>query len=417
MRERFLIASFLIIPFLVSFVNAQGLGVQISDTQTKIKQLESEIASTEKELVKTEREKNTLSNNIKSLDLTKKKLEAETKVTENKVTITSNSIDDLADQIGAHTNEISKRTESIAGMIRNLQGALDATPIEIILSSDTISGKLDRMYSLTRLQDRVRADLEQLKLERTELSYNKKDLEEARQELLALKDQLSDKHRLTLDNISTKNKLLSDTKNKEANYKIQLEQKIIQKEQFEAELRAYEEKLKGIDISKLPTGGSGVLSWPLRNVTITQYFGNTEFAKAGAYKGSGHNGIDLRASVGTAVYSAGGGRVTSTGNTDLGCPGGSYGRWVLIDHSNGLSTIYAHLSLQKVDSGAIVERGNLIGYSGNSGYSTGPHLHFGVYATEGVKVIRLIKADGTLGKCPEMPVSPLNGYLNPLLYL
>jgi len=405
---------------LTGLVEAQEVAGQIGETQAKIKQLESEIASTEKELTKTEREKNTLSNAVKSLDLTKKKLEAETKITENKVALTSSSIESLSEQIIAHTQEIDKRVGDIAIVLRNIAGALDATPTEIFLSDSSISEKLDSMYTLERLQNRVRIDLEELKAVRVKLISDKQELEEAREKLFALRSELGDKQKLAIQNIESKSKLLADTKNKESSYRTLLDQKIAQKAAFEQELRNFETKLKGIDVSKLPTGGTGILSWPLASVLVTQTFGDTEFSRSSAgaiYRGNGHNGIDLRASVGTAVYSAGGGKVAGTGNTDLGCPGGSYGKWILIDHGNGLSTLYAHLSLQRVSTGEDVERGGLIGYSGNTGYSTGPHLHFTVYASEGVKITKLIRADGSVSKCAEMPVSPLNGYLNPLLYL
>ena len=81
--------------------------------------------------------------------------------------------------------------------------------------------------------------------------------------------------------------------------------------------------------------------------------------------------------------------IVGTGNTDepRGCY--SYGKWILIKHENGLSTLYAHLSLIKVNAGETVNTGDIIGYSGNTGYSTGPHLHLTVYATQGVKIVRL----------------------------
>jgi murein DD-endopeptidase MepM/ murein hydrolase activator NlpD len=96
-----------------------------------------------------------------------------------------------------------------------------------------------------------------------------------------------------------------------------------------------------------------VLAWPVDEPYITQYFGNTAFATQNpqVYGGKGHNAVDLRASPGTPIKAARGGVVKGTGNTDLTCPGASYGKWIFIEHDNGLSTIYAHLSTQLVSQG------------------------------------------------------------------
>ncbi|MDQ3014888.1 MAG: M23 family metallopeptidase, partial [bacterium] len=131
--------------------------------------------------------------------------------------------------------------------------------------------------------------------------------------------------------------------------------------------------------------------------------------------GSGHNGIDLGVPIGTAIKSAGVGEVVASGDTDTVCPRASYGKWVLIKHSNGLSTLYAHLSLIKVSAGQAVESGSIIGYSGNTGYSTGPHLHFTVYASQGVQVVN--RPSQACGGTYTMPVADLKAYLNPLSYL
>jgi len=126
--------------------------------------------------------------------------------------------------------------------------------------------------------------------------------------------------------------------------------------------------------------------------------------------------------VGTRVLAAADGVVRFV-YRDKPCTGAYYGgKWILIDHGNNLSTLYAHLSLIKVVPGQKVKAGQVIGYSGESGYVTGPHLHFTVFATKAVRVT------GENGEKPyyskvcrgvqlKIPISPNNGYLNPLSYL
>ena len=91
----------------------------------------------------------------------------------------------------------------------------------------------------------------------------------------------------------------------------------------------------------------------------------------------------------------------------------------MIKHNNGLNTMYAHLSQIGVSEGQQVSTGDVIGYSGETGYATGPHLHFGVYVSSVTKIIRLGEATNGTAPCSRavMPVPPLAGYLNPLSYL
>lgn len=87
-----------------------------------------------------------------------------------------------------------------------------------------------------------------------------------------------------------------------------------------------------------------------------------------------HHGIDLRASVGTEIYATADGFVEFSGNSETG-----YGYLVILSHNYGFKTRYGHLYAQNVvKAGQWVKKGDLIGYSGNTGYSTGPHLHYEV---------------------------------------
>ena len=112
-----------------------------------------------------------------------------------------------------------------------------------------------------------------------------------------------------------------------------------------------------------PTVGSGKYIWPLSGgYTLTSNFGGRW--------GTTHEGIDLGVSVGTTVMAADGGTVTYSGYS------GAYGYLVIIDHQNGMETRYAHNSELLVSVGDKVYQGQSIAKSGNTGRSTGPHVHF-----------------------------------------
>jgi murein DD-endopeptidase MepM/ murein hydrolase activator NlpD len=84
-----------------------------------------------------------------------------------------------------------------------------------------------------------------------------------------------------------------------------------------------------------------------------------------------HEGVDLVAPIGTPIYAAGDGVITGMG------PNGGYGNWVRIEHPGNFSTVYGHLqSFAEVEVGRTVTRGELIGFVGSTGHSTGAHLHF-----------------------------------------
>lgn len=116
----------------------------------------------------------------------------------------------------------------------------------------------------------------------------------------------------------------------------------------------------GCDTSKGTAVGTGGFIWP----TFSHLISGNDFW-------SGHLGIDIGAAFGAPVYAADGGVVVYAAGID-----GGYGLMVMIDHGNGFHTLYAHLSQIIVGCGQNVSQGQTIAYSGSTGNSTGPHLHF-----------------------------------------
>lgn len=117
--------------------------------------------------------------------------------------------------------------------------------------------------------------------------------------------------------------------------------------------------------------GSGSFSWPCPSSTyITSRFGPRTHPITGDYKN--HTGLDIAANSGANILAADGGTVI------LAEVNGGYGNCVMIDHGNGYVTLYGHMSGYACSEGQSVSKGDVIGYVGSTGMSTGPHLHFEV---------------------------------------
>jgi len=388
---------------------------RIEDGNQKIEELTKEIESLSKDLNLTAKQSQTLANTLKQLDLTKKKLAADIALTAQRIKSTGSTIEELSQGIVQAEFSIDASTEILTDNIRLIAEKESESLIENLLKHKTISDAWDYVSALADIESDMRLRLIDLRDEREGLTEKKSTLESQKKNLVGYQQNLSDQKKVADYNSSETNKLLSTTKSKQAEYEKQLALKKSQRDAFEKELFAYESALKiAIDPSSIPTERSGILSWPLDSIYVTQYFGKTSFSGR-LYTSGTHNGIDFRAPIGTPVKATLSGVIQATGNTDAqkGCY--SYGRWILIKHANGLSSLYGHLSVISVDPGDTVVTGDRIGYSGNTGYSTGPHLHLTVLASQGVRVEKFSNSINC--KNVVLPLADVKAYLDPSAYL
>lgn len=417
--------------------NADDLRKKIQEGQSQLAEIEKEIKKFEAQLNEVGAERKTLQGAIRELDLSRQKVNASIRATKEKMSSTDLEIEELRREIHVKELEIKKNTEAVAQSFRRVDQLEGQSIIEVILGYDSMTEMWNALEEQMLLQESLRASTKMLHALKNEYEKAQNRSMQKRGELEELESELSGEEGALRSTINQKDSLLDVTKNKEAEYQRILKEKKAAYDLYQKEMREYEAKLKFIlDPSTIPAAGSGVLKWPFEpsyvsqcpgfksalgnEYCVTQYFGNTAFAQSGAYNGQGHNGVDFRAPVGTKLVSVLAGTVTATGDTDSARGCYSYGKWVLIRHGNGLSTLYAHLSSISVVPGQQVATGQLIGYSGNTGYSTGPHLHLSVFASDGVKVQKLGDIPGrpiTACSPVSIPVAGFEAYLNPLNYL
>ena len=392
----------------------------IDAQNAQILELDKEIAQYEKQLDAVGTKKQTLQNELSKLNLSLKKSAASIAASKKKISSTQLQIQQLAQGIAVKQGSIETDAAGLAESFRQMNEAEASSLALQILASDDIAETWRELDSHQSLQEAVTDQMQKLSQEKQSLSEVKSKTEAKRAELLAQQRILLAEQGTLNATKKAQSELLAQTKSQESTYQKILAEKVAGKAASEAALNDLKAQyLQNVDPSQVPAARKGVFRWPLDKYRITQTFGLSSFALSGAYNGKGHNGIDLGAPTGAPVKAVLSGTVIGTGNTDLyrGCY--SAGKWIMVKHLNGLSTLYGHLSQISVSQGQAVATGQIIGNVGATGYATGPHLHLSVYVTAVTKIMTFKEATNRVTACANalIPITPPAGFLNPLAYL
>ena len=273
------------------------------------------------------------------------------------------------------------------------------------LLTDKGAGFLAQDDHVSQTSAKIKEILESVNALRNDLLKNRSTLEEKQVRLVDLTHQMEQRSSYLESSRTYKQTLIASSKGEEQHYekkisKIEQEIMDIQREIEEIEIG----KIDSFSSSDLPSASSAGFIYPVaKPYKITQGYGKTSFSKN--YASGMHNGIDFGYGGSSKIMAAASGKVVGTGN--MGHYG--YGKWIAIDHGNGIVTLYGHLSAIKVSSGAKVKRGDTIGTMGSTGYSTGQHLHFTVFAKKTFDVVESKKVSGVK--------IPTGASVNPMKYL
>ena len=374
-------AVFTLLPSPVAYATTQSEINSLKQQQSGLKSKESSLQSTINSL-----------KNQQSVTM-----ELKTALDE-KNALTLQQILNLNEQIDLHEELIKQKTEEVDAAqkvadeqferykvrVRNMEENGRYNYLEVLFGASTIGEFLsliddigDIMKSDKELEKAYRDAVKELKAIKEEYEAAQKDLKDKKGELELLSAQLMSD---IADASAVITSLQSDINaNASVLAELAAQDKALQSE-INAKVKELNEQQRREQEQSNPTptpSGSGKLTvWPSYSTYITSVQGNRVHPVTGQY--GTHGGTDIGASYGSAIYAAGSGTVTTAYN-DSGYNGG-YGNYVMINHGGGVQTLYAHMSVCSVSVGQYVSAGQVIGYVGSTGRSTGAHLHFEVWA-------------------------------------
>ena len=301
-------------------------------------------------------------------------------------------IDNINAQISYYDGEIAQKEEErkeaeareaeqyelFCQRVRMMEEQGTVSYWSILFNAEDFSDLLDRIADVDAVMAYDNEVMDQLIATREELERLQADLESARAEEQAAKEQQEAKKAEQQAKVAEAQALVDQINADVAEVNRQLDEESAAASEIQAEIakkqKQLEEERKQQNVT-LPPTGSGY-QWPLPSscLTLTSAFGYRIHPISG--QPHSHTGIDVSAAGGTPIYAAKGGQVIMS---EYGSGvNWSYGNFVVIDHGDGTTTLYAHMSSRAVSEGQMVTQGQTIGYVGNTGNSKGNHLHLEV---------------------------------------
>ena len=311
--------------------------------------LKNELTQIKNQKADTQKQKNVL-------DQRNAALQGEINLLEEQIDVTSRSIS-ANETLEQHQTELFHqqiRMEEEQGTVSYWSVLFKATSF-----SDLVS-RIDFVNEIVRYNKQVIEDLRQT---RQELADDKAALEEQNEALASSKKELEGQ-------ISESMRMLAEYVKTEEGKQAEYDAIKAEEEALDGLIAAAEAKARELGMDEI-AGTVGGYAWPCSSIRwITSMFGGRQ--SPGGIGSTNHKGVDIGTPMGTPVLAAKAGTVTWASWN------GGYGNCVIISHGKGNSTLYGHLSGYNVSVGDQVSQGQVIAYSGNTGNSTGPHLHFGI---------------------------------------
>lgn len=360
-----------------------ALNKKISERKDRIRQLEESMEEYKKKIEQKRLEGVSLSNQVVILDARVNQAKLDLNATETKIDAASLEIESLGLSIADKEKTIAREKRMMAELLRTMHRHNETNVVEMLAAYDNFSDFYNRLQYLERVDKDIGKSVKTIRAAKADLEQKTAQASERKSAYESLKEELSQKKKDLEESVFTKQDILAKTKASEKTYQTLLASLKRQYQETENEIvnieRDVRRRLEAQN--KIPDAlpdTQGLFQWPTQSRYITAGFHDPEYPFRNVFE---HNAIDIRASQGTAVRAAASGYVARAKR----CGTSSCYSYVMIVHTESLSTVYGHLSQVAVSEDQFVTRGDVIGYSGGTPgtvgagpFVTGPHLHFEV---------------------------------------
>lgn len=370
------IAGILIVAMLFSMFASSLTFAAAAEDDTDADSLRDQLSSLEEQKAAVQETIAELTKQADDVQATRDALQKEIDLTKQEIATVEQYIARLQDQIDVKTTELeaaeealTQKEEEFAQTVRTTYEQGEISYLEVLLNSSSFSDLLSRMEIVTSLMDYNQQVVE-------EYTAAKEDIEQKRDDLQNTQDEQKDYQ----ENLNYKVDDLAASEAEQAALQESLEAYKAESEaeydRIASEMQDVSNQIAALSAQAAANGsvpmGDGTLIWPTPSCTVTNSaYGYRVHPIYGTVKF--HAGEDIPAGYGAEILAAASGTVVTAGWVS------GYGNYTVIDHGGGLMTAYGHQSSFAVSVGDVVTQGQVIGYVGSTGNSTGPHLHFEVY--------------------------------------
>lgn len=365
----------------------QAQAASSADIQKEIDALEEKNAAIQKEIDGIQRQYNANYSSMEEIVARKSSIDQEITLLSDKIEATNEQIAaygqliaDAQDELDTAEEELRSLSEANRLRVRAMEEGGAVTYWQVIFQANSFTDMLDQINMVEEINASDRRRIEQMRIAadvvnatREGLEQEKSNLEEIRVELAADEERLKEKW-------SESDDLLRELEKKSEEFQLMMEESEALQDDLMKEIAAKEKDLAAAkydeQLAKLALQGNNPPSnaaWttPVSGYRISSPFGMRTHPVLKTQRM--HNGIDMACAQGTPIYATRAGTVTTASYQ-----AGGAGNYVSINHLDGFSSIYMHMTNYVVSAGQTVSQGQLIGYVGSTGLSTGPHLHFGI---------------------------------------